>query len=179
MQESDSKVIRGWCLAMIGFCIPIVAVACVLGGVVFVVGRVAFPPRRDATIADYPVILAIKQERLAHFPRAIPAEAKGVRFIAEGFFESFPVPDKYVELRFVLPPAAIEALCESTRRMASRASTDDAVANRLRTADDQDRTTPVPAGFTTHSFNDENSMPERTVSINPSTGEVVYRLYET
>lgn len=172
-ERSRSK----WLWIALSLCIPIVAISCVAGGFLLIVNYIVFPPRRDATLADYAIIRTYMDESMAHFPASIPPEATGIRFVADGFFESFPAPDKVVELRYVLPPSSVGALSDSVKQRALRSTTGDGIGYGLRTPDDQDSSTPLPLGFTCYNFNSELTGPERVIAINPTTGEVIFYVF--
>lgn len=143
--------------------------------------------RRDNGIlvaSDYPELVRTMGTRLAFFPRTLPPEATGIRIIGNGVFSIFPAPDAYVEVRYIL---SVEEAQKLQQRAASAAIPSnspgqpgcDGIAERLRTVDDQDSSTPLPPGFSTYLLaRPGGGQNIGGVSINASTGEVVYWLIE-
>lgn len=115
----------------------------------------------------------------------IPSDATGVVIYSEAFA---PLPyasmikDRDLELRFILPPPSAQALRDKARLdSASLKNPNDSALNmmdHLRTADDMNPVTPLPAGFESFLLANPSATSACCVSVNVQTGEVVYWIFE-
>lgn len=127
--------------------------------------------------ADYPTVRMAFPLHTSHMPAEIPSDAADVRVYAPGTFGSLlPAPDHYVELRMFL--STIDGDSLSRRFMASPPIDESmgAITEGLVTADDVDRSTPLPQGFQT--FVRKSGGIYHGVTFNPQSGEIVYWAFD-
>ena len=91
-----------------------------------------------------------------------------------------PTPDQYVEVRFVLPHQEATALLAAATAAATTVPnvSYSHMLSRLHTYDDRDPTTPVPSGVQHTILKNPSGSNVGGVSVNASTGEVVYWIFE-
>jgi hypothetical protein len=138
--------------------------------------------RRSLSIlgaADYPQVRDAMLSMMEHMPATLPAGATGVRIYAPGALGSLmSMPDKRVEVRMVLTPAAAAAIAASATARGHTYPTNDPkwneVPDYLRTAHDQDFSTPLPAGFISFTNGRLKESFVGGITVNPTTGEVIY-----
>lgn len=132
--------------------------------------------------ADYPALVAQGGWSRYGLPLVLPPGATDVMIYAPASAPSMlPSPDQYVEVRFMLSPAAAATLLTSASLSATTVpyASYDFALSRLHTPDDRDPDTPVPAGFQHIILKNPSGMNVGGVSINPGTGEVVYWIFES
>jgi hypothetical protein len=119
---------------------------------------------------------SVRAELVAHFPASIPLHATGVRiFCPSGGFP--PTPDRTLELRILLPPADTVAVAKD---MTSRplAIIDPESKSSLQSIDDMKPSTPLPAGFQRIVLFRSATGDSAGVTINVTTGEIVYWCFD-
>lgn len=144
---------------------------------VYEVVRFRFEGRLRAS--EYPLLLQAKRGYLDHFPKNIPAEATGIRIRASGVFMPIPTLDDFIELRFVLPPASAAALEQELADTAMGVDSANTDCYLLRTIATGASRPPFLPGFKTYRFCPPNSVNLLMVTINATTGEVVYWRFES
>jgi len=127
---------------------------------------------------DYPDILRRLGGRARHFPRSIPHEASGVRIVAVGAYDILlRTPDHHAEVRFLLPLSMAEEVRRYSEAHAVVAGYEFGPRD-LWTLDPGDRASPSP-DYVTYPLVNFGGMNTGGVTINTTTGEVVYWLFES
>lgn len=165
-----------------GFRIAALALTMIFGWIAIGIGFAVYRDHRSQGIlgaGDYPAVREAMLSRMQHMPATLPAGATGVRIYAPGALGSLmPMPDRFVEVRMVLNPAAAAAIAaSSTARGHTYPIADpkwDGIADSLRTAHDLDSTTPLPAGFVSFTNGRLRESFVGGITVNPATGEVIY-----
>lgn len=134
-------------------------------------------PRDWHPISQYPALCAsCRRELVAHFPGAIPANAKGVRIFSPS--GGVPPPqDRVLELRMVVSPAEAADI-EKALAQKAISVTDPETRSSLRSIDDMDSSTSWPTGFRTYKLIQTPSGDSAGATINASTGEVVFWCFD-
>lgn len=164
------------------FRLVLVAFVLIIGWIGIAFGLAVYRDRHTFSIlgaADYPEVRDAMLSMMEHMPATLPAGATGVRIYAPGALGSLmPIPDKRVEVRMVLTPAAAAALAASATARGHTYPTNDArwdgVPEGLRTADDQDFETPLPPVFVSFTNGRLHERFVGGITVNPATGEVIY-----
>ena len=119
-------------------------------------------------------------------PPTLPPNATDVVIYAPASALSLlPAPDQFVEVRYFVPTADAQALAAVAATTAAQLVAKLAPAQvpswslSLETADDRDRSTPLPASFKEYYLANPSGSNVGGVSINPTTGEVVYWIRES
>ena len=116
----------------------------------------------------------------AFLPPAIPPHAKGIRIFSPGYGDRMPQPDHNLEVRFVVSPseaAAIEA--DAAKRSILVNFTYESLLQNLRTADDENGSTALPPGFNSFLLVNPSGTNIGGVTVNSTTGEVIYWIFES
>jgi len=151
--------------------------------ILFIATTIAVAVYRDRqsqgilSAADYPTVRMAFPSHTAHMPAEIPLGAADVRVYAPGAFGSLlPAPDHYVELRMVLPTIDGDSLSKLFMASPPIDESMDAITEGLVTADDGDRSTPLPQGFQT--FVRKSGGIYQGVTFHPQTGEIIYWAFD-
>lgn len=129
--------------------------------------------------AEYPQIFAGGGWARYGLPATLPANATDVIIYAPGSApQFFPVLDQYVEVRFLLPPADAESFLAVSQASALPGTSYSSMLSNLRTADDRDPYSQLPATFQHVILANPGGSNVGGVSVNPESGEVVYWIFE-
>lgn len=137
-----------------------------------------FPP------SDYVMLFTGQGWARYGFPPALSPSAGEVILYAPAAAPSLlPSPDQYVEVRMVISPSEAQDLIASSAAIDAKLtkpnSSYSSIINMLNTVDDQNRTTPLPPAFRTFFLANPSGYNVGCVTINPTTGEVVYWIFES
>jgi hypothetical protein len=120
--------------------------------------------------------------RASFFPAAIPQDATGVRIFAPGYGDRLPGPDEKIEVRMVIPPArASQVEADAIQRVVvmDPAVGYESILEHLHTADDDEWDTALPAGFRSYLLSNPSGMNIGGITINATSGEVIYWIFES
>lgn len=124
--------------------------------------------------ADYPSLLAEGGWHRYGFPTTLPSEASNVVIYAPDSAPSpLQSPDQHVEVRFILPPAQAIALLNSVGKPIQGSIKVSEYVDHL-----HQLPTPLPPEFQHFLLKNPSGMNVGGVSVNPTTGEVVYWIIE-
>jgi hypothetical protein len=130
--------------------------------------------------ADYSWIRSALPDLVAHMPRSIPSDARNVRIYAPTVRSFFPAPDHMIELRFIVPSVTAAAIQQAAAAKQITATFGwQHLQTTLSTAEDEDPSTPLGPGFVSYLLVNPSGSNIGGVTVNVTTGEVIYWFFES
>lgn len=165
--------------------VMLAVVAVIVGLIVYRSATMEFAGAKQGYFraSKYPKLVQDGRWTRYGLPSSLPANARNTVIYAPASVPArLPSPDQYVEVRFILPPSDAQALAVTAAKvdaqLAKPSSSYGGFLNGLHTAHDANMSTPLPPSYKSFMLTNPSGMNVGGVTIDTTSGEVVYWIFE-